>query len=165
MKKLAKRAFALDLGGALCLCAAMIYFFIYSVVIFPALAAHYTGDTGSATGNIVAAFGLALGVSVAAVLFALTATVGLIFGVFSTAAAVINFRQLSKKGKITTSHMTLSIISAVLQLIACAGAMCLYTPYAAFIPVLVLCPVCVILSAVCWIFKAKCRKADIPQPM
>ncbi len=164
MKKLAKCAFALDLSGALCLCAAMIYFFIYSVSIFPALAA-YKGDTGSALGNTTAAFGIALGVAVIAALLAIAAAIGLIFGAFATATAVINFRQLSKKGKVTGSYMTLSIISTVLQLIACAGAMCLYTPHAAFIPVLVLCPVCVILAAVCWIFKAKCRKADIPQPM
>lgn len=157
MEKFAKRAFALDLAGSVCLSASMAYFFIYSLFIFPALAAVYTGDSGSAVGNIAASFGVALGAGVAAVLLAAIAVAGFILSIYAVIASFA-CRKLILRGGFEVhkkKYIAFQISSAILQIAVFVAACCLNTPYAAYIPVLILSALCMAFLIVGAIYKAK----------
>lgn len=152
MQKLAKRAFAADIVSALCLCAAMIYFFMYSVIIIPALAATYAGNTGSAAGNAVAAFGVALGAGVVAAIFAVIAAAGILLGIYALVAAFACRKSLLQNNRLTAPCAAAGTIATLAHVAALTGALILYT-YPVFIPVPALAAVGLAISVGGWVYK------------
>lgn len=148
-----KRAFIYDMSGAAALTAAMLYFFIYAVKIFPALAGSYNQQGESVAATLIGAFGTAFAAGIVATLLAVTAVAGMIAGIYALAVSAASPRIL-RRGK-KKLYLGLQISSAILQVCACAVAICFTTLYAEYIPVLVLAAAALILLTAGFIYKLR----------